>query len=313
MFEERLDPRSIRLADIDGTGTADLFYIGKDGVRAWINQSGNAWSAPTTVGVFRDVFAGKPHAGMAGGEGGCLERIPMQISVYQKEKGVVRLIKQPLKRSAASCIIATLMLSAAALAEPKDDVYYRLNSSMIDAAHFARKTHGLTDTEIDLLQSRIADLQQRLEELPSGPPPAYLAAFQTYSEVFQRALRRSSSADVAQTWRVITSDVTLKLDYLNSVAGISADIGPYVTITIKTLHAGEEVSGLYLIQCNPRLIGDRTPAVYNSPTPARVSESKFLPGQYVCFAVADQRRVLRQEVSVGRGRRPEELVELLIP
>ena len=45
--EERFDPRRIRLADIDGTGTADLLYVGEDGVTAWFNQSGNAWSAPT--------------------------------------------------------------------------------------------------------------------------------------------------------------------------------------------------------------------------------------------------------------------------
>jgi hypothetical protein len=50
--EERFDPARIRLADIDGTGSADLLYIGQDGIRAWFNQSGNAWSAPTTIAVF---------------------------------------------------------------------------------------------------------------------------------------------------------------------------------------------------------------------------------------------------------------------
>ena len=50
--EERFDPRRIRLADIDGTGSADLLYVGGDGVRAWFNQSGNAWSALTTIAVF---------------------------------------------------------------------------------------------------------------------------------------------------------------------------------------------------------------------------------------------------------------------
>src|SRR5262249_41705176 len=39
--EERFDPRRIRLADIDGTGSIDLIYVGEDGVRAWFNQSGN--------------------------------------------------------------------------------------------------------------------------------------------------------------------------------------------------------------------------------------------------------------------------------
>jgi RHS repeat-associated protein len=50
--EERFDPGRIRLADIDGTGTADLLYIGQDGIHACFNQSGNAWSAPTTIAVF---------------------------------------------------------------------------------------------------------------------------------------------------------------------------------------------------------------------------------------------------------------------
>ena len=50
--EERFDARRIRLADIDGSGTADLLYVGADGVTAWFNQSGNAWSAPAAIGVF---------------------------------------------------------------------------------------------------------------------------------------------------------------------------------------------------------------------------------------------------------------------
>lgn len=50
--EERFDPKRIRLADIDGTGSADLLYIGAQGVGAWFNQSGNAWSAPSAIGVF---------------------------------------------------------------------------------------------------------------------------------------------------------------------------------------------------------------------------------------------------------------------
>lgn len=50
--EDRFDPKRTRLADIDGTGTADLLYIGADGVRVWYNQSGNAWSAATHLAVF---------------------------------------------------------------------------------------------------------------------------------------------------------------------------------------------------------------------------------------------------------------------
>jgi RHS repeat-associated protein len=50
--EETFDPKRIRLADIDGTGSADLLYIGNDGVHAWFNQSGNSWSAVNTIAVF---------------------------------------------------------------------------------------------------------------------------------------------------------------------------------------------------------------------------------------------------------------------
>lgn len=50
--EQGFDPKRIRLADIDGSGSADLLYIGNDGVRAWFNQSGNAWSAPNPIAVF---------------------------------------------------------------------------------------------------------------------------------------------------------------------------------------------------------------------------------------------------------------------
>jgi RHS repeat-associated protein len=38
------DQRRIRLADIDGSGTTDIIYLGHDGVRLYFNQSGNHWS-----------------------------------------------------------------------------------------------------------------------------------------------------------------------------------------------------------------------------------------------------------------------------
>jgi RHS repeat-associated protein len=50
--EERFDPRRIRLADIDGSGTTDLLYIGEDGVIVCFNQSGNAWADPQRLAVF---------------------------------------------------------------------------------------------------------------------------------------------------------------------------------------------------------------------------------------------------------------------
>ena len=38
------DPRRLLLADIDGSGTTDLIYLGTNSVRVFFNQSGNAWS-----------------------------------------------------------------------------------------------------------------------------------------------------------------------------------------------------------------------------------------------------------------------------
>ena len=41
---DQFDPRRIRLADIDGSGTTDLIYLGRNQTRVWFNQCGNAWS-----------------------------------------------------------------------------------------------------------------------------------------------------------------------------------------------------------------------------------------------------------------------------
>ncbi|MEV4140817.1 SpvB/TcaC N-terminal domain-containing protein [Dactylosporangium sp. NPDC049742] len=43
---ESFDQRRVRLADVDGTGVADLLYLDGDGVRVWLNQSGNSFAAP---------------------------------------------------------------------------------------------------------------------------------------------------------------------------------------------------------------------------------------------------------------------------
>src|SRR5215218_470580 len=43
---ERFEQRRVRVADIDGSGTTDLVYLGADGVDVWRNQAGNGWSAP---------------------------------------------------------------------------------------------------------------------------------------------------------------------------------------------------------------------------------------------------------------------------
>ncbi|HTT91400.1 MAG TPA: SpvB/TcaC N-terminal domain-containing protein [Acidimicrobiales bacterium] len=49
------DARRAHLADIDGSGCADLAYVGTDGVTIWFNQSGNSFTAPTVLGTFPAV------------------------------------------------------------------------------------------------------------------------------------------------------------------------------------------------------------------------------------------------------------------
>jgi RHS repeat-associated protein len=53
-FEEsdQFDQRRIRLADTDGSGTTDILYLARDGVKIFLNQSGNGLSAPRTLGSF---------------------------------------------------------------------------------------------------------------------------------------------------------------------------------------------------------------------------------------------------------------------
>lgn len=61
------DPARLFLADLDGSGCADLVYVGVDEVHFWFNQSGNTWSkreripgtpySPTGTGIeFADIF-----------------------------------------------------------------------------------------------------------------------------------------------------------------------------------------------------------------------------------------------------------------
>jgi RHS repeat-associated protein len=42
----------IHLADISGTGASDILYLGSDGFRAWLNQSGNRWSEEADIDPF---------------------------------------------------------------------------------------------------------------------------------------------------------------------------------------------------------------------------------------------------------------------
>ncbi|NDU72381.1 toxin [Actinomadura sp. DSM 109109] len=52
---DQFDHARIRLADIDGSGTADIVYLGGDGVRLYFNQCGNRWSEPQLLDAFPRV------------------------------------------------------------------------------------------------------------------------------------------------------------------------------------------------------------------------------------------------------------------
>jgi RHS repeat-associated protein len=52
---DRFDQHRIRLADIDGSGTADLVYLGSEGVTLYFNRSGNGWSAGQRLAAFPAV------------------------------------------------------------------------------------------------------------------------------------------------------------------------------------------------------------------------------------------------------------------
>ena len=46
---DHFDQRRVRLADVDGSGTADLIYLHPGGTRLYLNQSGNGFSDPHTL------------------------------------------------------------------------------------------------------------------------------------------------------------------------------------------------------------------------------------------------------------------------
>lgn len=52
---DQFDQRRIRLADIDGTGTTDIIYLHREGIRLYFNQSGNSWSQPHILQIFPPV------------------------------------------------------------------------------------------------------------------------------------------------------------------------------------------------------------------------------------------------------------------
>jgi RHS repeat-associated protein len=50
--QDRFDGRRIRLADIDGSGTADIVYFASNAIHLYFNQSGNTWGAPRSLKHF---------------------------------------------------------------------------------------------------------------------------------------------------------------------------------------------------------------------------------------------------------------------
>jgi RHS repeat-associated protein len=52
---DQFEQSRVRLADIDGSGTTDIVYLGRDGVRLYFNQSGNRWSEARRLEHFPPV------------------------------------------------------------------------------------------------------------------------------------------------------------------------------------------------------------------------------------------------------------------
>ena len=71
---DQFDHRRIRLADIDGSGTTDIIYLHRDGVRLYFNQSGNSWSSPVSLAAFPriDNLAAVMPADLLGNGTACL-------------------------------------------------------------------------------------------------------------------------------------------------------------------------------------------------------------------------------------------------
>ena len=51
-YSDQFDQKRIRLADIDGSGTTDIIYLGADQIDIYRNQSGNSWSSRESLTNF---------------------------------------------------------------------------------------------------------------------------------------------------------------------------------------------------------------------------------------------------------------------
>lgn len=52
---DQFHPNRLRLTDIDGSGTIDIIYLGRNKTQFWFNQSGNGWSDPHILEGFPSV------------------------------------------------------------------------------------------------------------------------------------------------------------------------------------------------------------------------------------------------------------------
>ncbi|MBL8944326.1 MAG: toxin, partial [Myxococcales bacterium] len=52
---DQFRPDRVRTADVDGSGTTDLLYLGRDGTRVWFNEAGNSFAAPVVLRAFPEV------------------------------------------------------------------------------------------------------------------------------------------------------------------------------------------------------------------------------------------------------------------
>jgi RHS repeat-associated protein len=68
------DPARVRLADVDGSGPTDLLYLGADGVRLYLNRSGNVFTDPIAVAapVATEDLASVQVVDLMGNGTGCL-------------------------------------------------------------------------------------------------------------------------------------------------------------------------------------------------------------------------------------------------
>ncbi len=72
--DDRFDPRRLRLADLDGSGPADIVYLHPEGAHLYANQSGNSWGDAVALTGPEAVegFAGSRIADVRGDGTACL-------------------------------------------------------------------------------------------------------------------------------------------------------------------------------------------------------------------------------------------------